>query len=117
DEAIALVIARLADLALIENKLLPVLGFSHVSHVCLVRVPPHADVTGAEVLIVAHRKQTEFAINFTWLAESEALDAKTLAERLIPDPGRKLHLFAPEHSDESSDEWISIVGKANWAVR
>jgi hypothetical protein len=116
EEAVAVVIARLADIPIIENKLLPILGFSYVSQLCLVRVPMHADVTGAEVLIVAHRKQTDFTTNYTWLADSEALDAKALVERLVPDAGMKLHLFASEESHQSSDGWLSIVGKANWGA-
>jgi hypothetical protein len=114
EEAVAVVVARLADIPLIENKLLPILGFSYVSHVCLVRVPMHADVTGAEVLIVAHRKQMDFTTNFTWLADTEALDAKAVVERLVPDAGKKLHLFASEESHQSSDGWLSVAGKANW---
>jgi hypothetical protein len=114
EEAVAVVIAQLADIPLIENKLLPILGFSYVSQVCLVRVPMHADVTGAEVLIVAHRKQTDFTTHFTWLAASEALDARAAVERLIPDTGKKLHLFASEESHQPSDGWLSVVGKANW---
>ena len=114
EEAVAVVVARLADIPLIENKLLPILGFSYVSQVCLVRVPMHADVTGAEVLIVAHRKQADFTTNFTWLADAEALDAKAVVERLVPDAGKKLHLFASEESHQSSDGWLSVVGKANW---
>lgn len=114
EEAVAVVIARLADIPIIENKLLPILGFSYVSQLCLVRVPMHADVTGAEVLIVAHRKQTDFTTNFTWLAGSEALNAKAVVQRLVPDAGKKLHLFASEEFHQSSDGWLSVVGKANW---
>ena len=114
EEAVAVVIARLADIPLIENKLLPILGFSYVSQVCLVRMPKHANVTGAEVLIIAHRKQTDFTTNFTWLADSEALDAKAVVERLVPDAGKKLHLFASEESHQTADGWLSVVGKANW---
>jgi hypothetical protein len=114
EDAVAIVIGQLADIPLIENKLLPILRFPYLSQVCLVRMPTHADVTDAEVLIVAHRTQTTITADFTWLADSEKLDAKALVERLLPDAGKKLHLFAPDGSDESSDGWLSIIGKANW---
>jgi hypothetical protein len=114
EDAVAVVIAKLADIPLIENRLLPILGFSYVSQVCLVRIPSHADVTSAEVLIIAHRKETEFTAKFTWIAASEELDAKTVAERLLPDAGKKLHLFASEETHGSSGEWLSIAGNANW---
>ena len=114
EDAVAVVISRLADMPLIKNKLLLDLGFSHVSQICLIRVPKHADVIGAEVLIVARRTSTDFASNFTWLAETEALDAKALVDRLAPDAGKKLHLFASEESEGSSGGWLSVVGNANW---
>jgi hypothetical protein len=38
EDAVAVVIAKLADIPLIENRLLPILGFSYVSQVCLVRI-------------------------------------------------------------------------------
>jgi hypothetical protein len=114
EDAVAVVIAQLADIPLIENRLLPILRFSYVSQVCLVRMPLHADVTGAEVLIIAHRKQMDFTAKFTWIAESEELDAKAVVERLLPDAGTKLHLFASEEPHGSSGGWLSVVGNANW---
>ncbi len=114
EDAVAVVTARLADIPIIENRLLPILGFSYVSQVCLIRMPSHADVTSAEVLVIAHRKQTDFTANFTWIADSEELDAKAVVERLIPDAGKKLHLFASEKSGGSSAGWLSVVGDANW---
>jgi hypothetical protein len=113
EDAVAVVIARLADIPLIENRLLPIFGFSHVSHVCLIREPMHADVTDAEVLVVAHRNQTNFTVNFSWLPASEVLDAKAAAERLVPDATQKLHLLASEKS-YGSGGWHSIIGNANW---
>jgi len=113
DDAVAVVIARLADIPLIENRLLPIFRFSYVSHVCLVREPMHADVTDVEVVVVAHRHQTDFTANFGWLAASEVLDAKALAEGLVPDATQKMHLFASERS-YGSGNWLSIIGKANW---
>jgi hypothetical protein len=114
EDAVAVVTARVTDLPLIENRLLPILGFSYASQVCLVRIPLHADVTGAEVIIIAHRKETAFTANFTWIADGEELDAKAVVERLLPDAGKKLHLFASEETHGSSDQWFSVVGNANW---
>ena len=114
EDAVAVVTARLTDLPLIEDRLLPILGFSYASQVCLVRMPLHADVTGAEVIIIAHRKETAFKANFTWIADGKELDAKAVVERLLPDAGKKLHLFASEETHGSSDQWFSVVGNANW---
>ena len=114
EDAVAVVTARLADIPLIENRLLPILDFSFISRVCLIRIPSHADVTGAEVILVAHREEAVFAAAFTWIAEGEAFNAKAAVERLLPDGARKLHLFASEETHGSSDEWLSVVGNANW---
>jgi hypothetical protein len=113
EDAVAVVVARLADIPLIESRLLPILGFSFISRVCLIRIPPHADVTAAEVIIFAHREETVFAATFKWVAEGDAFDARSAVEALLPEGGRKLHLFA-EESDGSSGEWLSVVGDANW---
>jgi hypothetical protein len=114
EDAVAVVIAQLADIPLIENKLLSIFRFSYVSQVCLVRTPSHADVTDAEVLIIVQRKQRDFAVNFTWLSESDELEAKAIVEQLFPEAGKKLHLFASNGSDGLSGEWLSLVGNANW---
>jgi hypothetical protein len=114
EEATAVVSARLTDLPLIENKLLPILGFPGPSHVFLVREPIESNVTDAEILVVADRKQTPSAPEFRWLSPGEPLDVTSLAELLVPDAKRKLHLFGQDTPVESLG-WRSFIGNSNWS--
>lgn len=111
-EATAVVVARLADLPLIENKLLPMCGFEGMSRVFLIREPLDADVTHAEIAVLAKRGPRDDAIKeeFEWFPRGEALDAALLWSRLAPNATRKLHLFA----SEKRNGWTSIIGEANW---
>jgi hypothetical protein len=113
EEATAVVVARLTDLPLIENKLLPVLGFPGPSHVLLVREPIEANVTDAEIVVIADRKETPTAPEFSWLSSDESLDARLVADQLAPDAKRKLHLFAQEGPVESGG-WLLVIGNSNW---
>ena len=94
EEATAVVVARLADLPVIENKLLPILGFPGPSRVLLVREPIGWDVTDAEVLVVAHRGAAASTVDFRWLSSTGVLDVISAAELLVPEAKQKLHLFA-----------------------
>jgi hypothetical protein len=114
-DAVAVVTARLADIPLLQGRLLPVLGFSYLSRVYLVRAPTDADVTDAAVVLVAHREENAFTSAFAWIANEEGFTAKALVERLLPGVGRKLHLFASDDTQGSPDEWLSVVGDANWS--
>jgi hypothetical protein len=84
EDAVAVIIARLADIPMVENKLLPILGFSCISRVCMIRIPSHADVTDAEVILIAHREETVFGATFTWMANGEEFNARAAVERLLP---------------------------------
>jgi len=112
-EATAVVVARLANLPLIENKLLPMCGFEGVSRVLLIRDPLDADVTHAEIAVLAERGPREDARteDFEWLPHDESVDAALLASRLAPNATRKLHLFA----SEKRNGWTSVIGEANWS--
>jgi hypothetical protein len=112
EQAVAVVVARLADLPTVENKLLPGCGFSGVARVLLLRDPIDPDVTDAQVVVVAERGQGESVnlANFRWLPHDDTLEAVYLASRLVPDARKKLHLFAAAESEG----WCSIVGDANW---
>ena len=111
-KAVAVVIASLSDFPIIANRLLPSCGFENISHVFLVREPLNADVTGAQVIVIAARGAGSDPIpDFQWLANGESLDDAYLASRLVPIAKSKLHAFA----SAPADGWCSIVGEANWS--
>jgi hypothetical protein len=108
EEATAVVVARLADLPLIENKLLPMIGFPGPSHVFLIREPGGSNVTDAEILVMADRRQTPSVPVFRWLSPDDSFDAVSVAELLVPDTKRKLHPFAQEPA--TAVGWLSLIG-------
>lgn len=111
-KAAAVVVAKLADFPIIASRLLPSCGFENISHVFLVREPVDADVTGAQVIVIAERGVGGDQIpDFQWLPDGESLDDGYLASRLVPNAKNKLHAFA----SAPSDDWCSIVGEANWS--
>jgi hypothetical protein len=114
EEATAVVVARLADLPVIENKLLPLLGFPGPCRVLLVREPIGWDVTDAEVIVIAQRGAATSTTDFRWLSSIESFDVVSTAELLVPDAKQKLHLFAQERS-VGSGGWYSVIGMANWS--
>jgi hypothetical protein len=110
-KAIAMSLPRLRIFRRSEVGLLPSCGFENISHVFLVREPVDADVTGAQVIVIAERGVGGDHIpDFQWLPDGESLDDGYLASRLVPDAKNKLHAFA----SAPSDGWCSIVGEANW---
>ena len=110
--AVAVVVAPLADLPAIASKLLPCSGFGNISRVLLVREPVDADVTGAQVIVIAERGGSgDYIPDFQWLPDGEPLDAASLASRLVPNAENKLHAFA----SAESEGWCSIAGEANWS--
>ena len=111
-QAVAMVIASLVDFPIIAGRLLPSCGFENISHVFLVRQPLGADVTGAQVIVIAERGAGGDPISdFRWLANGESLDDEYLASRLVPNAKNQLHAFAAT----TSDGWCSVVGEANWS--
>ena len=73
--AVAIVIASLADFPTIASRLLPSCGFENISHVFLVREPVDADVTSAQVIVIAERGVgSDHMPDFQWLPAGESLD-------------------------------------------
>jgi hypothetical protein len=109
EQAVAVVIARLADLPAIENKLLA--GFA-ILRILLLRDPIDPDVTEAQVAVVATRDRgdNEPITSFQWLPQGEPLNAISLAEQLVPNAKSRLHLFAAAESEG----WCSVRGETNW---
>ena len=111
--AVGIVIARLVDLPVIENKLLPGCGFDGFAQGFLLRDPIDPDVTDAQVIVVTMRgrRGIEGLASFQWLPDGEPLDAVALASCLMPDAKTRLHLFASARFDG----WSSTIGEANWS--
>ena len=113
EEALAVIVARLADLPIVANKLLPGFGFANVDRVFLLRYPGDPDVTDEQVVVVSARSRRDAARlpDFQWLPDEELVDADSLALRLAPNANNKLHVFAPA----DAQGWCSLVGEANWS--
>ena len=113
DEALAVIVARLADLPIVENRLLPGFGFASVTRIFLLRNPNDADVTDEQVVVVAarNRRSAERLPDFQWLPDEELVDADSLVLRLAPHAMNKLHVFATAEAQG----WCSIVDEANWS--
>lgn len=114
DDATLVVLARLSDLAVIEDKLLPGCGFEDASRrVFLIHVPADPEITEAQVLIVAERGsggRAHFG-DIAWLSREKPVDPFALAVGLVADAKKKLVLFA----SVETDDWYSILGEANWS--
>jgi hypothetical protein len=109
------VIAALADLPVVCNRLLPFCGFGGVSpRVLLGRLPGGPEITDEQVIIVAERGPADRAYlsDIAWFPPGELLNPTSLAARLIPDAAKKLRLFA----SETADGWRCVVGDDNWSV-
>jgi hypothetical protein len=109
ERSVALVVGRIAYLPAIENKLLA--GFG-ISQILLLQQPLAANVTEAQVAVVAFRgRDNEPIAEFSWLPHGEPIDVISLAEQLVPNTRNKLHLFATRQSEG----WTSVIGEANWS--
>lgn len=113
DSAVAICIARLKDLPIVGDKLLPGCGFGTISRALLTKMPADADVTDTELLVIAERGGSDRVqlAGFEWLPPEVPVDPVILAARLVPDAANRLHLFA---SVEAAG-WRSVVGDANWS--
>jgi hypothetical protein len=112
-DALAIVVARVIDLSIVEDKLLPSCGFSRISRVLLAHSPLNADVTDSQVIIIGERGSSDIArvAGFQWLPENIPIDLGSIVNQLAPDAKHKLQLFASENIDGCD----SIIGEANWS--
>ena len=111
-DAVGIVIARMVDLPMIENKMLPGSGFSSISHVLIPHAPLSPDVTNAPVLVIATRGQPQDLCvdRFDWLPLDQVIAPVSLAAQLAPNAKNRVHLFAPA----KLEGWCTIRGEANW---
>jgi hypothetical protein len=112
-ESAAIVIAaRISDLPVIADVLLPLAGFKRPTRVLLAQEPKSLDVTDAEVFITAERG-VEFNAPEGWLDDAEPIE---IAEKLYRDASSMLHLFAPAKAKEAEarESRCIIVGDDSW---
>jgi hypothetical protein len=112
-ESAAIVIpARISDLPVIADVLLPLAGFKRPTRVLLAQAPKSPDVTDAEVFITAERG-IEFNAPEGWLDDAEPIE---IAERLYRDASSTLHLFAHAKAKEAEakESRRIIVGDDSW---
>jgi len=106
--AAIIIAARVSDLPVIVNILLPLCGSSRPSHILLARQPASPDVTDAEVFVTT--ESTELGLSLPedggWLDHAGPIDAPAVAARLCPAASRKLHVFAAAQADG----WRCLVG-------
>lgn len=112
DNAVALVTARIRDLPIVANRLLPHCGFGRLSNVLLPCEPIQSDLVDAEVFIAAKRGKAVpiFVPERGWLKEYVSQDAVSIADQLTPSSVHKLHVFA----SAASAGWMSVVGDDCW---
>jgi hypothetical protein len=111
--AAAVIAARIFDLPMIVNVLLPLCGFLRLSRVLLARQPTSPDVTDADVFVTAQRGEIRFSPpeDPRWLDDADPIDSAEIAARLFPATSRRLHVFA----SAKADGWHCLVGDDSWA--
>jgi hypothetical protein len=112
--AVVVIVAREADRPVIADRLLPLCGprVSGVSRVLLVRRPASPDITDAEVIIIAHRRDVQPCMpeNGVWFDDAGPFDPLAVAEGFCPGAARKAHVFAPARTEG----WACLVGDDSW---
>jgi hypothetical protein len=111
-DAVGIVIARMVDLPMIENKMLPGCGFASISRILIPHAPLSPDVTDVPVLVIATRgrPQNLCVETFDWLPHDQVIAPVSLAAQLAPNAKNRVHLFAPA----KLEGWCTIRGDANW---
>lgn len=115
DDATLVVITKIIDIPTIATRLLPCCGFKRLTHVLLLRQPPSSEVTDFDVVIIANRGEVEplLLTDWTWLEAKTTLDPISIANRILLNAERRVHMFA---SAETKD-WQSLIGDAAWAEK
>jgi hypothetical protein len=112
DDATLVVITKIIDIPTIATRLLPCCGFKRLSHVLLVRQPPSSEVTDFDVVIIANRGEVEplLLTDWTWLDAETTLDPISIANRILLNSERRVHMFA----SAQAEGWQSLIGDAAW---
>jgi hypothetical protein len=112
EEAAAVVIAaKVTDLPVVIERLLPLCGFNRPKRILLQHQPASPDVIDARVLVIAERGDIAFREPpEIWL--DDAADSIDVAEKLY-EASSTLHLFATAKAKK--EEWrCVVVGDDSW---
>jgi hypothetical protein len=111
--AAVVIVARISDMPLLANVLLPLCGFPRLSRVLLARQPTSPDVTEAEIFVTAERGEIGLSApeDARWLDDADPIDSAAIAARLFPAASRRLHVFA----SAQTAGWRCLVGDDSWA--
>jgi hypothetical protein len=111
DAAAIVIAAKVADLPVVIDRLLPLCGFNRPKRILLLGQPASPDVIGAKVLVTAERGNIAFREPpEVWLdAAADPIDA---AEGLY-EASSTLHLFATAKAKRAERRCV-IVGNDGW---
>jgi hypothetical protein len=116
EEMAAVVIAaKVTDLPVVIERLLPLCGFNRPKRILLARRPESPDVIGAKVLVTAERGDIAFrAPPEIWLDDAD--DPIDVAEKLYGGASSTLHLFAAAKAKKAkaNERRCVIVGDESW---
>jgi hypothetical protein len=112
DAAAVVIAAKVTDLPVVIDRLLPLCGFNRPKHILLRHQPASPDVIDAKVLITAERGDIAFRDPpEVWLDGAD--DPIDVAEELY-DASTTLHLFAAAKTKKADDSRCVIVGDDSW---
>lgn len=114
-EAAAIVICgSIANLPMIEGKILPLCGFKRIADVLLAHRPDVPRIIKAQALVVAERgAQIDQEAADRWLEDGAALDPLAIAAHLYPRSVHRLHLFGAA----AADGWTCLVDDSAWVEK
>jgi hypothetical protein len=112
DEAAVVIAAKVTDLPVVIDRLLPLCGFNRPKRILLLGQPTTPDVIGAKILVIAERGDIAFREPpEVWL--DNAADPVDVAEGLY-EASSTLHLFATAKAKKADDSRCVIVGNDSW---
>jgi hypothetical protein len=107
DDALAILTCPVKSFPFFYTWFLGDNGLSKVGQINLLQQPLHPDVSDEYLLVVASRGAAEpLALN-EW---ARGADIRSLATKIVPGAGHKLHIFA----DTIAAGWECLVGESNW---
>lgn len=114
DLAIVVLVTSLHDFANYWTRLFRGWGLNELEPVMMTKMPANPNITREEIVVFATKSvfaRVRIKIDpDTWLEEVAGNDWRTVVGRLIPDAGRKRHLFALD----DADGWDCVIGEESW---
>jgi hypothetical protein len=112
DAAAVVIAAKITDLPVVIDRLLPLCGFNRPKRILILGQPASPDVIGAKVLVTAERGDIAFReLPGVWLDDAD--EPIEIAQKLY-DASSTLHLFAAAKAKKADDSRCVIVGDDCW---